>query len=1024
MQSNLHSFICDGTPEEIIERYGALSSIAESSDFGDLDRNIVVIDTETTGFSFNHDELTQIAAARMDRGKIIDWYVTFVNPGKPIPDEVAHLTNIHDGDVAAAPTPGEALAGLASFVDDAKVVAHNANFDRTFTTRHPEGYPLLQNTWIDSLDMARIALPRLKSHRLIDLVKAFGAPVSTHRADDDVAATCAIFRILLAAVSQMPLPLVAKIASLTTPAEWPTQIVFEHFTREDISSVSGGGIDCQGAAASEGPAGGFETASGQLGWVTSPLDLFSLRNLRRDRLRKLENRPKRDAETIHSDPFQQLTIPSREVVTEAFSEEGLVGNLYPSYEPREEQRCMSLAVRDAMNSGKNLVVEAGTGVGKSMAYLVPLALLAQSNNISVGVATKTNALLDQLVYKEIPGLSKALRASDPAAPELICAPLKGFSHYSCLRKVANVVQDGAATREVQGRAQSQAPAMAALLSYIEQTEYDDMDGLKIDYRLLPRSVVTTSSRDCLRRKCPYFGTSCFVHGARKRAEAADIVVTNHSLLFCDLAADGGLLPPIRYWAIDEAHGAEQEARRAFSIELNAEEIMRTAQKVSREDARRNVFLKAERRVSLNGSKEEDENLFFALTGKGKSAGEAYRQTAEELCSSMKGLLFFDGSRRGRGYESVELWVNDDIRSSATFGDVKLKASAMREAAEKLVKAAQDLVAYLEGIDGAVSSQAEIASVAISLKEQINAIEVILEAPSDAYAYAATLNKKKDKVAEKLSALPVSVGERLNDTLFANTHSVVFASATLSVNGAFDSYVNAMGLGYSEHSAYESLQLDSSYDFDKNMTVYVVSDMPEPNEPAYLATLQKLLVETHRAQQGSMLTLFTNRREMESCFDVVQPELKKDDLRLVCQKWGVSVKGLKDDFLKDEHLSLFALKSFWEGFDAPGATLRGVIIPKLPFSKPSDPLSCERAARDSQAWRHYVLPAAVLEVKQAAGRLIRKADDSGVLILADHRLVSKGYGKAFLNSLPSKTIRVIPCAEIVKELERANENKLG
>ncbi len=1024
MQNNLLSFICDGTPKEIIERYKALPSIAESSDFGDLDRNIVVIDTETTGFSFNHDELTQIAAARMDCGKVVDWYVTFVNPGKPIPDEVAHLTNIHDGDVAEAPTPGEALAGLAAFVGDAKVVAHNANFDRTFTTRHPEGYPLLQNTWIDSLDMARIALPRLKSHRLIDLVKAFGAPVSTHRADDDVAATCAIFRILLAAVSQMPLPLVAKIASLATPAEWPTQVVFERFAREDDSSLAKEGETCQGSAALEGTAGDFETASGQLGWATSPLDLFSVRNLRRDRLRKIENRPKRDAETIRSDPFQQLTIPSKETVTEAFSEEGLVGNLYASYEPREEQRCMSLAVRDAVDSGENLVVEAGTGVGKSMAYLVPLALLAQSNNISVGVATKTNALLDQLVYKEIPSLSKSLRANNPGAPDLVCAPLKGFSHYPCLRKIANVVQDGAAMREVQGRSQSQAPAMAALLSYIEQTEYDDMDGLKIDYRLLPRSVVTTTSRDCLRRKCPYFGTSCFVHGARKRAEAADIVVTNHSLLFCDLAADGGLLPPIRYWAIDEAHGAEQEARRAFSIELSAEEIMRTAQKVSREDARRNVFLKAERRVSLNGSKEEDENLFFALTGKGKSAGEAYRQTAEELCSSMKGLLFFDGSRRGRGYESVELWVNDDIRSSATFGDVKLKASAMREAAEKLVKAAQDLVGYLEGIDGAASSEAEIASVAISLKEQINAIEVILEAPSDAYAYAATLNKKKDKVAEKLSALPVSVGERLNDTLFANTHSVVFASATLSVNGTFDSYVNAMGLGYSEYSAYESLQLDSSYDFDKNMTVYVASDMPEPNEPAYLATLQKLLVATHRAQQGSMLTLFTNRREMESCFDVVQPELKKDDLRLVCQKWGVSVKGLKDDFLKDEHLSLFALKSFWEGFDAPGATLRGVIIPKLPFSKPSDPLSCERAARDSQAWRHYVLPAAVLEVKQAAGRLIRKADDSGVLILADHRLVSKGYGKAFLNSLPSKTIRVIPCAEIVKELERANENKLG
>ena len=179
------------------------------------------------------------------------------------------------------------------------------------------------------------------------------------------------------------------------------------------------------------------------------------------------------------------------------------------------------------------------------------------------------------------------------------------------------------------------------------------------------------------------------------------------------------------------------------------------------------------------------------------------------------------------------------------------------------------------------------------------------------------------------------------------------------------------------------------------------------------------MDVHRAQNGSMLTLFTNRREMERCFDEVQPQLKVDDLRVVCQKWGMSVKGLRDDFLADEHLSLFALKSFWEGFDAPGATLKGVVIPKLPFAKPTDPLSCERAARDDQAWRRYVLPAAVLETKQAAGRLIRKADDTGVLILADRRLLTKSYGKAFLNSLPSRTIKVMTAAEIVSDLERSN-----
>ncbi len=155
--------------------------------------------------------------------------------------------------------------------------------------------------------------------------------------------------------------------------------------------------------------------------------------------------------------------------------------------------------------------------------------------------------------------------------------------------------------------------------------------------------------------------------------------------------------------------------------------------------------------------------------------------------------------------------------------------------------------------------------------------------------------------------------------------------------------------------------------------------------------------------------------MEQCFGKVQPALKEDNLRLVCQKWGVSVKGLKDDFLKDEHLSLFALKSFWEGFDAPGSTLKGVVIPKLPFGLPTDPLSCERQQRDDRAWAHYSLPSAVIEVKQAVGRLIRTATDKGIVVLADRRLITKYYGKKFLNSLPSKNISYFTCDEIIEDV---------
>ena len=236
--SKLETYILENTPQRIHERYQGLTEFAEQNFFGVLDEDVVVLDTETTGFSFNHDELIQIAAARMKNGVITEWYVTFVNPDRPIPEEVAHLTNIHDDDVVDAPSPDEALTGLVEFVGDSYVVAHNANFDRTFTTKRASGESLKNNIWVDSLDLARIALPRMNSHRLLDLVRAFGGPDSTHRADEDVAATCLVYRILLAAVKNMPSDLVKYISEMSTIDEWNTVYVFKELADERAGSYN------------------------------------------------------------------------------------------------------------------------------------------------------------------------------------------------------------------------------------------------------------------------------------------------------------------------------------------------------------------------------------------------------------------------------------------------------------------------------------------------------------------------------------------------------------------------------------------------------------------------------------------------------------------------------------------------------------------------------------------------------------------------------------------------------------------
>lgn len=999
----LQNFIVDGTCAEVRNRYAGFAEKALTSDFGDLDEDIVVIDTETTGFSLNHDELIQIAAARMVHGEIKEWFVTFVNPGRPIPEEIVHLTNISDADVAEAPVAAEALDQLVEFVGDSDLLAHNAEFDFNFVTKYPAGKPLEQNSWFDSLDLARITLPRLKSHRLLDLARAFSAPISTHRADADVEALCVVYRILLAAATSMPAPLLREISGMTTKEVWPTIEVFQRLARLSVDDKKENGEE-----------NGDRTQE--------KLASFSLRALRAARVNKLTKSLRVDAESLAQNPETSLSFPTAEEVRAAFEKTGLVGSLYEDFEARAEQVSMAELVLKAYSSSTNLAIEAGTGVGKSMAYLLPSVLTAKKNNITVGIATKTNALLDQLIYKELPLLEKSLQENTQDKKEvqsLDFVSLKGFSHYPCLRQINRIVNDGPLVKTIAGKEVPQAPALAGLLSFIEQSEYDDIDSLKIDYRVLPRYLITTSSQECFRRKCPFYGTLCFVHGARRRAESADIVVTNHSLLFCDIAADGGLLPPIRHWVVDEAHGAEDEARRSFSLVLAADELLRLGRRVASNEASQNAFIRAERRAATDI---DDATLFYALIAKARAAGKDFQEAAEEFCKHIKDLAFFDTNKRSKGYETTELWLNDDIRQSETFRSIASYGRTMCEKGEKLITASQEVVAILEGAESAAEAQREIATIAMGLKEIQNAAEIILFSESPAYAYSASFSKRNDRTNERLEARLVSVGERLNETLYINTHSVIFTSATMSVDNTFDSFETALGLNESEFSHAVTYQLDSSYDFDKNMTIYVADDIPEPNDPDYIPALQHLLIAVHKAQHGSMLTLFTNRREMEKCFEVVQPALKPEDLRVVCQKWGLSVKGLRDEFLADEHLSLFALKSFWEGFDAPGATLKGVIVPKLPFAKPSDPLSCERALRDNQAWKHYVLPAAVLETKQAAGRLIRKADDSGCLIFADRRLLTRGYGKAFLNSMPSNTIKVCSSLAIAEELALRYDEK--
>lgn len=943
--NNMAAAVLPGTPGFVIEQYATLAERAKNRSFGLIEDDVIVLDTETTGLSCAENELIEISAARLRGREVVDRFDTFVHPNGLIPPEITELTSITNADVAHAPRAEEAVAALEEFVQGCPVIAHNATFDRSFI-ESVKGGVKVSDIWIDSLALSRIALPRLSSHKLATMAELFGCAAVSHRASDDVEALCGVWRILLCALTDLPGGLMRLLADMHPDVRWPYRPIFSFLAGER-----------QG-------------------------ETFSLEAARAQVMQA-------DAEPDHidADELPGLTMPRRDEIELRYAPGGLVNDMYASYEPRAEQIVMASEVRDAFATSTHRVIEAGTGVGKSIAYLVPAAEAAKRNKITVGIATKSNNLTDQLMYQELPKHARELDGG------LSFCALKGFDHYPCLLKLESL----AAGREITTNRDpaDTLTAIAVLYAFACQSPTGDLDSLGIRWRSVNRADLTTSSRECARGNCHFFNRGCFVRCARRRAAKADIVVTNHSLLFRNVAADGKILPPIRHWIIDEAHSVEKEARRQWALSVSADESRMMFERLGGAQSG------ALGRLTHALASSDAATLFLGLGAKAASSASRASLAMAELFEAVREL-----SRNGKadGYADANIWIGPELRAHRGWEYFEPTA---RTAIDALDEAGKNLSSLAESV-GAENPEMviEVADGARRIKEMKSTLSLIVEGADEHYVYSLQVNKARRAGGEALTAERMDIGEALAEQWLPEMHSVVFTSATVTVSNSFDHFNHSVGLDRLPKGSFSCVQLESSYNFQENMAVVVAGDIPDPRDrDAYLAAMENLLVDVHMAMGGSTLTLFTNRRDMEDLYGRVEPRLSRQGLELACQLRGTSVKRLRDRFLSEESSSLFALKAFWEGFDASGATLRCVVIPKLPFANPTEPLSCERNVREERAWAKYSLPDAVLEVKQAAGRLIRTSTDRGVLVLADSRLLSKGYGKKFLSSLPSQFQRI-------------------
>lgn len=933
--------ILPGTPERIRESYQTLAQRSRVHDFGMLMHDVVVLDTETTGLSSKDNELIEISAARMTVEGSIDRFDTFVHPSKLIPPEITSLTSITNAQVLHAPEPEDAVARLAAFAQGSPIVAHNASFDRAFIEAVPGGRAV-SDLWIDSLALSRIAMPRLASHKLADMADYFGVSAVSHRACDDVDALLGMWPIILTALTDLPDGLLAQLSDMHADVAWSYRPLFSY-----LAQLKPGGS-------------------------------FSLLNARQAVLDQDTAETKGDVGDMES-----LRAPSHHEIEAAFSDHGVVSRMYDGYEARPEQVAMAFEVSDAIATGTHRVIEAGTGVGKSIAYLIPLIAAAKLNGITVGVATKSNNLADQLMYHELPRLD---REWDGGVS--YCA-LKGYDHYPCLRKVEQLRRRGAEIVTTKDP-QDTLTAIAVILSYVCQSPEGDLDALGIRWKSVDRGSLTTSARECARQLCPFYPNACLVHGARRRAAKADVVVTNHSLLFRNIAAEGRILPPIRVWVVDEAHSIEAEARRQWAVAIAADDVRALFERLG------NDRTGALKRLSSDLASSDAATLYMGLVAKATSLSA---RAQDAMAGTFDAVHSFVQTAREDGMDSQGVWINAAVRERDDWMVVRQRGM---EAVDFLEQLDHVLLGAIEAI-AADQPEAviEVTDLERRLHDVLDGLKVVLDGSDERYVYSVSAPRRSGRGGEAFRAELIDIGEAFHREWYPEARSIIFTSATVAVSGSFDHFAHAVGLDCLDDGSWRAVHLDSSYDFDSNMAVVVVSSMPDPRQrDAYLDALERLLVDTHLAMGGSVLTLFTNRRDMEELYERVHPVLARHGLELACQTRQSSSRQLRDHFIAEKDSSLFALKAFWEGFDASGETLRCVVIPKLPFARPTDPLARERDQREKGAWGRYVLPEAVIELKQAAGRLIRSSSDTGVLVLADTRLLSKGYGKKFLSSLPT------------------------